>query len=130
MSCRVLTFLATSYLVAIFIHSFIHPSLLPRHLPTAKMQLSFATFFLTLAVAVGAVPVEVESRAAATCGSQYYTAAQVNAASVRACSHFRAGTQVSTYPHRYNNYEGFRFGGVPGPYQEFPIRPSGLYTGG
>lgn len=94
------------------------------------MQFSIATFILTLAAAVSAAPLELEARAEATCGSQYYSAAQVNAASVRACNHFRAGTQVSSYPHRYNNYEGFNFGGVPGPYQEFPIIPSGVYTGG
>lgn len=96
------------------------------------MQLSIATVLLTLAAAVSAVPVELEARAEATCGSQYYSAAQVNAASVRACNHFRAGTTAgsSTYPHRYNNREGFSFGGAAGPYQEFPILPGGIYTGG
>lgn len=96
------------------------------------MQFSIATFLLTLVGVVGAVPVELEARAEATCGSQYYSASQVNAASVKACSYFRAGTTAgsSTYPHRYNNREGFRFGGVAGPYQEFPIIPSGVYSGG
>lgn len=75
----------------------------------------------------------LEERAAATCGSVSYTAAQVNAASQKACSYYNAGTKAgsSTYPHTYNNYEGFSFGGVAGPYQEFPILASGaLYTGG
>ncbi|KAH7161893.1 guanyl-specific ribonuclease F1 [Dactylonectria macrodidyma] len=63
-------------------------------------------------------------------GSNYYTAAQVNAASVRACNHYNAGTTVGGYPHTYNNYEAFTFA-VSGPYQEFPILSSGsLYTGG
>jgi len=33
------------------------------------------------------------------------------------------------YPHTYNNYEGFSFG-VSGPYLEFPMLESGVYTGG
>lgn len=31
---------------------------------------------------------------------------------------------------RYNNYEGFNFNGYNGPFQEFPIIPGGVYTGG
>ena len=33
------------------------------------------------------------------------------------------------YPHRYNDYEGFDFP-ISGPYQEFPIKESGVYYGG
>jgi hypothetical protein len=33
------------------------------------------------------------------------------------------------HSHQYNNYEGFNFP-VSGPYQEFPIKSSGVYTGG
>lgn len=33
------------------------------------------------------------------------------------------------YPHTYNNYEGFSFT-VAGPYLEFPMLSSGVYTGG
>lgn len=94
------------------------------------MQFSVAAFVLTLAAAVSAAPAELEPRAAAQCGGQYYSAAEVNQASVRACNHFRAGTQVNSYPHRFNNREGFRFGGIAGPYQEFPIVPGRIYTGG
>ena len=97
------------------------------------MQLSIAALCLALTAAVSAAPADLERRAAATCGTQYYTAAQVNAASVAACSHFKAGTTAgsSTYPHRYNNYEGFYFKGYSGPFQEFPIMASGsVYTGG
>ncbi|KAM7194556.1 ribonuclease domain containing protein [Naviculisporaceae sp. PSN 640] len=72
----------------------------------------------------------LEKRAGATCGSVVYSATAVNAASVRACNHYKAGTTVGGYPHTYNNYEGFTFA-VAGPYQEFPILSSGaLYTGG
>ncbi|PVH86897.1 ribonuclease-domain-containing protein [Cadophora sp. DSE1049] len=77
-----------------------------------------------------AIPV-LEERAAATCGSVYYTAAAVNAASQKACSYYKAGSAPGGYPHTYNNYEGFNFGGLAGPYQEFPILASGaLYSGG
>ncbi|KAH6977562.1 putative guanyl-specific ribonuclease f1 protein [Ilyonectria robusta] len=75
-------------------------------------------------------PTVLDKRADAQCGSNYYTAAQVNAASVRACNYYNAGTAVGGYPHTYNNYEGFTFA-VSGPYQEFPILSSGsLYSGG
>ena len=96
------------------------------------MQLSIATLCIALAASVSAAPAELDRRAAATCGSQYYSAAQVNSASVAACNHFRAGTTAggSSYPHRYNNYEGFHFNGYDGPFQEFPIIPGGVYTGG
>ncbi|KAM7196814.1 ribonuclease domain containing protein [Rhypophila sp. PSN 637] len=97
------------------------------------------TSLITLLVAVPAVfsaPTELvevaalEKRASATCGGVYYSAAAVNAASVRACNFYKAGTTVGGYPHTYNNYEGFTFA-VAGPYQEFPILSSGaLYNGG
>ncbi|KAK7975619.1 poly(ADP-ribose) polymerase and DNA-Ligase zn-finger domain-containing protein, partial [Apiospora arundinis] len=41
----------------------------------------------------------------------------------------RAARRPRTTPHTYNNYEGFNFR-VDGPYQEFPIKTNGLYTGG
>ncbi|CAJ2506496.1 Uu.00g006260.m01.CDS01 [Anthostomella pinea] len=75
-----------------------------------------------------AAPV-LEERAATTCGSNSYTAAQVNSASQKAYSYYQAGTDADDYPHTYNNYEGFSFP-VSGPYLEFPILKSGVYTGG
>ncbi|KAK7429803.1 hypothetical protein QQZ08_003648 [Neonectria magnoliae] len=82
-----------------------------------------------LGVAV-ASPIEAR-QSATTCGSTSYTAAQVRAAANAACSYYRQGTTAgsSTYPHRYNNREGFDFL-VSGTYQEFPLRRSGVYTGG
>ncbi|KAH6987006.1 guanyl-specific ribonuclease F1 [Ilyonectria destructans] len=74
----------------------------------------------------------IEARQSATkCGSTSYTAAQVRAAANAACSYYQDGDTAgtSTYPHTYNNYEGFTFA-VKGPYQEFPIKSSGVYTGG
>jgi hypothetical protein len=88
--------------------------------------------FIFLISSSAALPADLDKRAGATCGSVVYTAAQVNAASVKACSYYQAGTQAgsSTYPHTYNNTEGFSFK-VAGPYLEFPILSSGaVYTGG
>ncbi|KAK8044647.1 hypothetical protein PG993_004671 [Apiospora rasikravindrae] len=84
-----------------------------------------------LAAFVTAAPAAavLEDRAATTCGSTSYSAAQVNAASQQACDYYKNGQQANKYPHTYNNYEGFNFR-VAGPYQEFPIKSSGVYTGG
>ncbi|KAI1313174.1 Ribonuclease/ribotoxin [Xylaria venustula] len=75
----------------------------------------------------------LEERAATTCGSTYYTATQVNQAAQKAYSDYKAGSPVlkapSGYPHTYNNYEGFSFP-VAGPYLEFPLLSSGVFTGG
>jgi hypothetical protein len=87
--------------------------------------------FLLLLSSSTALPT-LEERAATTCGSNSYTAAQVNSAAQKACTYYKAGTTAggSTYPHTYNNYEGFSFP-VAGPYQEFPLLAGGsVYTGG
>ncbi|EKG17984.1 Guanine-specific ribonuclease N1/T1 [Macrophomina phaseolina MS6] len=75
-------------------------------------------------------PLEVR-QSATTCGSTSYTAAQVRAAANAACSYYNQGGTAggSTYPHTYNNYEGFDFP-VNGPYQEFPLQKGGAYDGG
>ncbi|KAK7943682.1 Guanyl-specific ribonuclease F1 [Apiospora aurea] len=84
-----------------------------------------------LAAFVTAAPAAavLEDRAATTCGKTSYSAAQVNAASQQACTYYKNNQQANSYPHTYNNYEGFNFR-VAGPYQEFPIKSSGVYTGG
>ena len=80
-------------------------------------------------------PVEdaaLEDRACyVTCGSTCYTSAQVSAARSAAYNYVKSGSQAgsSTYPHVYNNYEGFDFL-VSGTYYEFPLKTSGVYTGG
>ncbi|KAH9907561.1 Ribonuclease/ribotoxin [Xylariomycetidae sp. FL2044] len=85
---------------------------------------------LAAAAVVTAAPAPVvEERAATTCGSTYYTATQVNQAAQKACSYYQAGSTASDYPHTYNNYEGFDFS-VSGPYLEFPMLSSGVFTGG
>lgn len=96
------------------------------------MQFSVVAFLSALAL-VSAAPAELERRAAATCGSTSYSAGAVDAASSASCQHVRNGDKAgsSTYPHKYNNYEGFNFKGLSGPFYEFPILSSGkVYTGG
>ena len=78
------------------------------------------------------VGVEIEARQCyVQCGSTCYTSSQVSAARSAGYNYYRQGSQAgsSNYPHTYNNYEGFDFL-VNGPYQEFPLRTSGAYTGG
>jgi hypothetical protein len=67
------------------------------------------------------------------CGSNDYSPQAISDASNAACDHVISGTTAgkSTYPHKYNDYEGFTFKDVSGPYYEFPILPSGrAYSGG
>lgn len=60
--------------------------------------------FVALLSGVSAAPIAedtspvtpLDKRAAATCGSVFYSAAAVNAASVRACNLYRAGTQIGS----------------------------------
>jgi uncharacterized membrane protein len=87
-----------------------------------------ALFALVLSV-VSAAPVLEERQSATTCGSTYYSASKVSSAASAAYSNYRSGNTPGGYPHTYNNYEGFDFP-VSGPYQEFPIKTSGIYTGG
>ncbi|KAH0527278.1 hypothetical protein TsFJ059_002298 [Trichoderma semiorbis] len=89
---------------------------------------------LSLVAFVSAAPLdELTKRDTATCGKVFYSASAVSAASNSACNYVRAGSTAggSTYPHVYNNYEGFRFKGLSKPFYEFPILSSGkAYTGG
>ncbi|CVK85894.1 Guanyl-specific ribonuclease F1 [Fusarium mangiferae] len=91
---------------------------------------SIASLAALVSLAV-ASPIESRQSSSATCGSTRYTAAQLRAAASAACQYYQnddtAGS--STYPHTYNNREGFDFP-VNGPYQEFPVKTSGVYTGG
>ncbi|KAK7992825.1 guanyl-specific ribonuclease F1 [Apiospora saccharicola] len=91
----------------------------------------FPVLFPFLAAFAAAAPAAstLEERAATTCGSTSYSAAQVNEAAQQACSYYQDGKKAGSYPHTYNNYEGFNFR-VAGPYQEFPMKKSGVYTGG
>ncbi|CAI6341294.1 unnamed protein product [Periconia digitata] len=72
-----------------------------------------------------------ERQANVVCGSNSYTSAQLTAARNSAANYIKQGGTAggSSYPHVYNNYEGFDFL-VSGTYYEFPLLKSGAYTGG
>ncbi|KAK0194448.1 guanyl-specific ribonuclease C2 [Armillaria mellea] len=63
-----------------------------------------------------------------TCGSNSYTPAKVQDAINNGHTHL--SSPINNYPHRYNNYEGLTMRCTGNVYYEFPIRPSGSYTGG
>jgi hypothetical protein len=87
---------------------------------------------LALPVSEASVDATLEARACdVKCGSTCYTNAQVSTARTAGYKYYSQGSEAgsSTYPHTYNNYEGFDFP-VNGPYQEFPLKTSGAYTGG
>lgn len=88
-------------------------------------------FGLSLVAIVTAAP--IDQRPLATCGHFEYTGSVIQDAVQTACDLLQDGSSVgsSAYPHQYNNYEHFYFGGVPGPYSEFPLLRSGrVYAGG
>jgi hypothetical protein len=100
----------------------------------SSLLLLLTPLALALPTTIGteAVESEIEARQCyVQCGSTCYTSSQVSAARTAGYNYYRQGNQAgsSTYPHTYNNYEGFDFL-VNGPYQEFPLRTSGAYTGG
>ncbi|EFQ30862.1 ribonuclease [Colletotrichum graminicola] len=66
----------------------------------------------------------------AVCGDNSYSRQQIEEATAEGCRLYFAGKQVgsSEYPHRFNNRENLVLA-TAGPYQEFPIIPSGNYTG-
>lgn len=96
----------------------------------SNMQFSVGALFFGLVASAAAAPHIVGRDEPATCGNNEYTADQVAEAMAEACEHFESGSDVNDYPHTYNNYEGFEFKGLDGPFQEFPIVSGGPYTGG
>ncbi|KAK2609103.1 hypothetical protein QQS21_002330 [Conoideocrella luteorostrata] len=97
------------------------------------MQFSVVSL-LSLVALVSAAPADLQDRASGTtCGRVKYSGSAVQTAANTACGYVQEGDTAgsSSYPHRYNNYEGFDFNGVQGPYNEFPILKSGkAYNGG
>ncbi|PVH94149.1 ribonuclease-domain-containing protein [Periconia macrospinosa] len=73
----------------------------------------------------------VDRQANVVCGSNSYTSSQLTAARNSAANYLKQGGTAggSSYPHVYNNYEGFDFL-ISGTYYEFPLLKSGVYTGG
>ncbi|KAM7206058.1 guanyl-specific ribonuclease F1 [Naviculisporaceae sp. PSN 640] len=65
-----------------------------------------------------------------TCGLNTYSQQQIEEATAEGCRLYDEGQQIGTskYPHKFNNREGLVFASS-GPYQEFPIIRSGVYSG-
>lgn len=105
-----------------------------------EIQTILSTILL-LATPVFTTPVSTALRpryteASTDCGygsdEDYYKSTQIQSAVNAACSYVTKGKHAgsSKYPEKYSDYEGFTFHGVSGPYYEFPILESGVYTGG
>jgi hypothetical protein len=96
----------------------------------APLTLALPTSIITEA-AIEEAAVENRQSCFVKCGSTCYTSAKLTAARNSGYSYYKQGGEAggSTYPHTYNNYEGFKFL-VAGPYQEFPVLASSTYAGG
>ncbi|RMZ91142.1 hypothetical protein DV736_g1599, partial [Chaetothyriales sp. CBS 134916] len=94
---------------------------------------SFLLAALTATTTTVAIPtLKVRDSCVETCGSTCYWQSDIDAAVNKGYSDYQSGTTEGddSYPHTYNNYEGFDFP-VSGPYQEFPILSSyQVYSGG
>ncbi|KAH6607128.1 hypothetical protein Trco_003441 [Trichoderma cornu-damae] len=65
-----------------------------------------------------------------TCGSVCYWQSDIDAALAKGYSLYQSGDDEDSYPHQYNDYEGFNFP-TSSPWYEFPILSSfKVYTGG
>lgn len=97
----------------------------------APLALALPTSVITKDAAAVEEAIETRQSCYVKCGSTCYTSAQVTTARNAGYNYYTQGNEAgsSNYPHTYNNYEGFDFL-VSGPYQEFPLRTSGAYTGG
>ncbi|KAL6702362.1 hypothetical protein ACN47E_003553 [Coniothyrium glycines] len=91
---------------------------------TLKLLLS-SGFVALVAIAS---PVEVVSvrQSGTICNGVTYSSAEVSLCETTSCSLASAGnTRTSSggsrYPHTYNNYEGFTFKGLTGPFWEYPL---------
>ncbi|BAE64671.1 hypothetical protein AFCA_011172 [Aspergillus flavus] len=91
--------------------------------------LTLTTLLLPTALAL---PSLVERACDYTCGSNCYSSSDVSTAQAAGYQLHEDGETVgsNSYPHKYNNYEGFDFS-VSSPYYEWPILSSGdVYSGG
>lgn len=101
----------------------------------SHLLLFVAPLTLALPTSVVDAPVErdevAEEACYVICGSNCYSSSQVTAARHSGYNYVKQGGTAGggSYPHVYNNYEGFDFL-VSGTYYEFPLLTSGSYTGG
>jgi hypothetical protein len=102
-----------------------------QFLPSLLLFLAPLTLASPISVPEGSTGLQ-ERQCFVTCGSTCYSSSQVSAARNAGANYVEEGDTAgsSSYPHVYNNYEGFDFL-VSGPYYEFPILASGeTYNGG
>jgi hypothetical protein len=107
---------------------------------------------IPLALAIPAPQANLKRQSEVDCGGDEYTQDEITAAANAACNYVQEGTTAGgskfvfllpppfsaqlthcllRYPEVYNDYEGFSFNGVPGPYYEFPLMADGsVYDGG
>ncbi|KAI0878388.1 guanine specific ribonuclease N1 [Hypoxylon argillaceum] len=84
------------------------------------------------AVTVSGAAVNKKPSCAKTCGTVCYTQSDISKAVSQGYGYYEDHKTVGSdsYPHKYNNYEGFDFPDS-GPWYEFPILKSNkAYTGG
>ena len=111
---------------------------LPTALTPAPQLLPFVfTLFLPLVLSTPISPLfsRQDTSCADTCGTTCYWASDISAAVSAGYALYTsgqtAGSGSGAYPHQYNDYEGFDFAPVDGPYYEFPILDSfKVYSGG
>ncbi|KAH6626682.1 guanyl-specific ribonuclease [Chaetomium sp. MPI-SDFR-AT-0129] len=101
------------------------------------VQITSVLATLFAAVAVSAAPAHVKKAAHVaaaacvyTCGSVCYWQEDIDAALAKGSQLQQSGSAIDSYPHQYNNYEGFSFP-TSAPWYEFPILSSySVYNGG
>ncbi|KAK5989376.1 Guanyl-specific ribonuclease N1 [Cladobotryum mycophilum] len=85
---------------------------------------------LTASASAAAVPLEARASCVYTCGSVCYWQTDIDDALAKGYSLYSSGDAEDSYPHQYNDYEGFKFP-TGSPWYEFPILSSfKVYTGG
>ncbi|MCJ1445764.1 MAG: hypothetical protein MMC23_006269 [Stictis urceolatum] len=96
------------------------------------LKTALISLLLAAAALARSVPSRLDERATCvdTCGSTCYYQSDIDAAVTQGCSDLKSGSAPDSYPHEYEDYEGFSFPD-PGPWYEFPILSSyKVYTGG
>ncbi|KAL6856635.1 ribonuclease domain-containing protein [Trichoderma novae-zelandiae] len=85
------------------------------------------------AAAIDSTLVDKRASCVYTCGSVCYWQSDIDAALAKGYSLYESGDEeasADSYPHQYNDYEGFSFP-TAAPWYEFPILSSfKVYTGG
>ncbi|KAL7784554.1 Ribonuclease/ribotoxin [Trichoderma ceciliae] len=96
-------------------------------------MVSFKIIAAVVGLAASASAAAIEQRANTcvyTCGSVCYWQSDIDAALAKGYGLFKSGDDEDSYPHQYNDFEGFKFP-TASPWYEFPILSSfKVYTGG